>query len=82
MILGTKNSLTSMCKNLHTFLSKSALRSFGQANQPKCKPSTGFLILYKNLLSKKMNEMIFTDSFSRMLFQMYNKTQRDVASHS
>ena len=33
VILGTRNCLTSMSKNLH--LSKSALRSFGQAQSPK-----------------------------------------------
>ena len=64
MILGTRNRGTFMCKNLHTFVKVSIKITLAKPNHPKCKQSTAFP--YKNLLSKKMNGRIFTDSFSRI----------------
>ena len=44
MILGTRNCLTSMCKNLHTFIKINIKNPLSSLNHPKCKPNTSFLI--------------------------------------
>ena len=46
------------CIKIYIHLSKSALKSFGQAQSPKMQ--TKYRLPYKNLLSKKINESSLT----------------------
>ena len=72
MILGTKNCITFMCKKLHAFVKVSIEIipiSFwaGPITENVNQVPLSLIKIY--LLFKKMNEMIFTDSFSRELFR-------------